>query len=489
MLTQCERIPLPENFFLGASTASYQIEGAWNEDGKGESIWDRLQHDNPHYVIDGHNGDITCDSYHKFEEDVQLLKKMNLNMYRFSVSWPRLLPKGDLTEINEQGIAYYNKLIDRLIEEGITPLVTIYHWDLPLRLQEDFGGWVNPLIVNYFEDYAWLLFSRFGDRVKWWVTVNEPMISCYGYTMEEPFFMAPGKTLDGIGNYHCGHNHLRAHARAYHLYNKQFRAEQNGNVGIAINIFWPEPKSNTPDDIAAANDRMTWEFDWLAHPIFSENGDYPEIMKKRVLENSLKEGLRHSRLPEFTQQEIAMIQGSADFLGINTYSTNLITRGESGPSPSWTRDQNIIIERDASWPTSGAFWINNVPWGVYKLLKYIHNKYPDYQLIMTENGYPDEGGLNDVTRAKYIQEHMKYSLKAIYEAKVPLIGYLYWSLLDNLEWSFGFSIRFGLIDVDVNDPERKRTMKHSAYVYADIAKQWSVPVDAQYCSQKCIDEL
>lgn len=214
---------------MGVATAAYQIEGAYLEDGKSKNIWDILTHDRSELIDDGSNGDVACDSYHKVEEDVALIKDLGVDFYRFSISWARVLPKGYSYYVNQAGINYYNKLINALLKEGITPMVTLYHWDLPQVLQ-DAGGWPNELLADYFADYARVIFENFGDRVKWWLTFNEPFNTChqgYGNVLK-----APALNITGYADYLCTHTVLKAHAKVYHMYDKEFRSKQNGKILI-----------------------------------------------------------------------------------------------------------------------------------------------------------------------------------------------------------------------------------------------------------------
>ncbi|XP_047004515.1 myrosinase 1-like [Schistocerca americana] len=240
----------PDGFMLGTGSSAYQVEGAWNEDGKGESIWDRMTHENPEYGLGDGNGDVSCDSYHKYKEDVQLLKALNADVYRFSISWPRILPTGDLDVINQPGIDYYNNLINELLANGIQPMVTMYHWDLPQALRY-IGGWTNPLLADYFVEYARVLFENFGDRVKWWVTFDEPAQFVSGYADNRDY--APSQNASGVGDYLATHTVLRAHAGAYRLYDQQYRAAQNGSVGIVLDIQFAEPAVNDSQHRAAAD--------------------------------------------------------------------------------------------------------------------------------------------------------------------------------------------------------------------------------------------
>jgi beta-glucosidase/6-phospho-beta-glucosidase/beta-galactosidase len=217
----------PANFKFGVATASYQIEGAWNEDGKSENIWDHICHENPTFVVNQDNGDIACDSYHKYKEDVALLKDIGVDFYRFSISWSRVIPEGVAgSPVNQLGINYYKNLVQELINNGIEPMVTMYHWDLPEALQ-DLGGWLNPEVIDHYAYYAKTLYEELGDSVKHWMTFNEPKQTCMGGYGDGN--MAPGYNFTGLEDYQCTHILLKAHAKAYHIYDEEFRAEQQGN--------------------------------------------------------------------------------------------------------------------------------------------------------------------------------------------------------------------------------------------------------------------
>uniref|UniRef100_A0A1B6CW83 Uncharacterized protein n=1 Tax=Clastoptera arizonana TaxID=38151 RepID=A0A1B6CW83_9HEMI len=238
----------PHGFKIGTASSAYQIEGAFNEDGRGESIWDKFVRQKPSPIADSSNGEVAADSYHKYKEDVQLLKNIGFDHYRFSISWTRILPNGEINQINQKGVDYYNALIDELLANKIEPLVTMSHFDLPQTLQ-DLGGWSNPDIVKYFEDFAYVLFGTFGDRVKHWVTINEGIIMILGYNTK---MLAPGLHINGSGEYMAAHNIIRAHAKAYRLYQREFKEKQNGQVGFTIVGEFMMPFDDTEENLRAA---------------------------------------------------------------------------------------------------------------------------------------------------------------------------------------------------------------------------------------------
>ncbi|XP_047121620.1 myrosinase 1-like [Schistocerca piceifrons] len=461
----------PDGFLLGAATAAYQIEGAWNEDGKGENIWDHMFHEHPEYTNNGANGDVACDSYHKYAEDVEALKGIGAEVYRFSVSWSRILPTGDLDVINQAGIDYYNNVINLLLENGIEPMVTMYHWDLPQALQY-IGGWPNPLIADYFVEYARILFENFGDRVKWWITFNEPSVFTSGYSSVG--YQAPSQNAPGIGNYLAAHTLIRAHGKVYRLYDQQFRATQNGRVGITLSTDWYEPAEDTEACVEAQRRMFEFQLGLYAHPIYVD-GDYPAVVRERVDNNSRAEGRPRSRLPSFTEEEKQEIRGSSDFFGLNAYTTSLVMPGESGTSPSLELDSGVIRFYNESWPVSSAIWLRVVPWGFRKLLNWVATEYQGYPIIVTENGYADTGELDDQGRISYYGSYLAEMLKAVNEDGVNVFGYMAWSIIDNLEWASGYAVRFGLYQVDFNSTDRTRTPKASASFMGDIYRNKTVP--------------
>ncbi|XP_047356136.1 myrosinase 1-like isoform X2 [Vespa velutina] len=431
MLKQTEALinmEFPEGFQLGVATASYQIEGAWNTNGKGVNIWDVFTHDNKSKIRDHSNGDVACDSYHKYKEDVQLISDIDADFYRFSLSWSRILPNGFSNVVNEEGLNYYKNLIDELLAKDIQPHVTIYHWDLPENL-EKLGGWTNELIIEYFVDYARIVFKELGPKVKLFYTINEPAILCgegYGSITK-----APGKNLTEIGSYLCMHNVLKAHAKVYHMYDKEFRSEQKGLISIVVSCSAYFAKNE--NDLEAEEIAYQFLCGWLSHPIYSKTGDYPEIMKNRIAENSRIQGYSKSKLPEFTPEWIEYIQGTSDFFALNHYTSNLVEIVPKGPNDPWYGESGVKFSYDPKWPSSGSSWLKIVPEGFRKILNAM--------------------------------------LQAIYEDGCNIKGYTAWSLLDNFEWENGYLEKFGLVQVDFASPNRTRTPKMSMEWYKNVIKQ------------------
>ncbi|XP_012287111.1 myrosinase 1 [Orussus abietinus] len=461
-----EDLEFPEGFVLGAATAAYQIEGAWNVSDKSENQWDHFTHSGKGVIVGNATGDVACDSYHKYEEDVAMLKKLGFQSYRFSISWSRILPSGFPNKISKVGVDHYNKLIDALLANNIEPLVTIYQWDHP-QVLEEYGGWTNELMVDWFSEYARVIFREFGQKVKLFATLNEPDSVCLiGYSLG---INAPGKKLDGIGTYLCMHNMLKAHARAYHIYKKEFEPSQKGKVGIVINTmsFYPKDHDNVGADEIAYQFKNGWQLD----PIFSERGDYPELMKEMVANKSKAGGFPSSRLPEFSREWVDYIRGASDFLGINYYTANLVEYGTIGPDPSYTRDQGVIRTFDPSWKRAASIWLFQVPQSFGDILRRFARDYKNMTFFITENGMSDKGEMNDNDRIQFYHDYIKSMLTAMKEYGVNVKRYYTWSLMDNFEWSSGYSERFGIVHVNFTDPNRTRTWKKSAYWWQQVIRQ------------------
>nr|XP_049701706.1 myrosinase 1 [Helicoverpa armigera] len=482
----------PTWFLFGAATAAYQIEGGWYAGDKGESMWDRLLHSNE-ITLDSSNADVACDSYHLWRRDIEVAKELGLNMYRFSIAWPRILPSGFPNQVSEDGKKYYSDLIDGLLEKGIQPVVTMYHWDLPQSLQ-DLGGWANPLITTWFADYARVLFTLFGDRVKYWITLNEPLAICDGgyNKMAAPY-------LDDmkIGGYLCNKHVLLAHAAAYRIYEKEFQSLYFGKLSMANVFFWFKPEKTTDDEATKLAIQM-WEGRY-AHPIYSKSGGWPPELEKILAENSKKEGYPYPRLPPFTPEEIEFVKGTYDFYALNHYTTRLVRKVEPEKAGSWPyygcKEIGVDFVNDPTWKTAVIDWFaarnfliihSNIrssyiflfqiyPEGLREQLHWINKTYGVDQVMITENGYPDlNDDLFDVQRMTYIKTMLQQVLLAINDG-IHVMGYTVWSMMDNFEWVTGYKTKYGLYAVDFLSPNLTRTPRESARFYSSVTKGRRIP--------------
>ncbi|XP_077453114.1 lactase-like protein isoform X2 [Stigmatopora argus] len=467
----------PAGFSWGAGGSAYQTEGAWNKDGKGLSIWDVFSHKRGR-ILQNDTGDSSCEGYSKVKDDVSLMKELKLNHYRFSISWPRLIPTGIKTDhINERGIQYYNDLIDHLLGSKITPIVTLYHWDLPQVLQERYGGWQNISMVNHFNDFANLCFERFGNRVKYWITFSNPWsVAVEGYETGEH---APGLRTRGTGAYRAAHHIIKAHAKVWHTYDTQWRPKQNGLVGISLTADWGEPVDITNQkDIEAAERYVQFSLGWFATPVF--HGDYPQVMKDFIGKKSAQQGLGVSRLPTFSPQEKSYIKGTSDFLGISHFTTRYITQKNNPPgrsTSSFFMDRDVAELVDPRWPDPGSEWLYSVPWGFRRMLNFVKTQYGNPMIYVTENGVSEKmqcTELCDEWRIKYYKDYINEMLKALRDG-VNLKGYTAWSLLDKFEWDEGFTERFGLYYVDFRNKNKPRYPKASVQFYKRIISSNGFP--------------
>ncbi|XP_051172499.1 myrosinase 1-like isoform X1 [Leptopilina boulardi] len=467
----------PKDFIIGAATASYQIEGAWNSSGKGESVWDWFTHNRPNLIKDGTNGDVACDSFDKYKEDVSILKNIGFDFYRFSISWTRIFPTGFPNKISSEGIEYYKNLIDELRAKGLEPFVTIYHWDHPAVL-EKLGGWTNELMVDWFASYARVVIQELGPKVKFFATLNEPMVFCpegYGGLTK-----APGLNLNLYAEYICMHNVLKAHAKVYHMYNDEFRQIQNGKIGIVNPCQYYYSKNET--DTQTRDIAFDYSCGWASHPIFSKDGDYPPIMRQRIDENSKIQGWPTSRLPRFTQDEIKYIRGSSDFFGLNHYTSFVAIPQIKKEGSVWFNDAGYYKTFNPKWPGAASSWLKVVPEGFRHMLNKIKKEYQNPIVYVTENGYSDRDGLNDYGRMNYYYSYIKQMLLAIKDG-CNVKGYAFWSLLDNFEWEKGYTERFGIIHVDFKDPKRKRSYKNSAKWFQNVLRiRKLLPINETYCN-------
>lgn len=348
------------------------------------------------------------------------------------------MPTGELSSLNPAGLAYYRDLIDALLKNGIEPVVIMYHWDLPQALQ-DIGGFLNPDFTEYFEDYADTLFGEFGDKVKNWATFNEPRLICsegYGKAKMAPFL---NTSVTG-GEYKCAYHLLLAHARAYHLYNKKFRRGQNGHIGIVFDFSFIYPADGK--DYTTADRTMQYDVGLYANPIFSKKGDWPAVIIDEVNKNSVQEGRIWSRLPKFDNETRKFVRGSADWFGLNYYTSYLVTADAKAADNKngQTRDRAATTFKDEEWESSKtAPWIHNVPEGFRDAINYVSKAYNNPEIWITENGWGDDGKLKDESRVEYFKGHLTELLKTIKCNRLNVTRYYAWSLIDNFEWTKGYS--------------------------------------------------
>ncbi|KAI5639819.1 glycosyl hydrolase family 1 domain-containing protein [Phthorimaea operculella] len=431
----------PPGFKFGAASASYQVEGAWNHSDKSENVWDHFSHNHPELIAGGATGDVACDSFNQWQTDVDLTAELGLHFYRFSLSWSRILPSGFPDRVSEEGTRYYNNLINGLLEKGVEPVVTIYHWDLPQRLQ-NMGGWFNPLIEQWFSDYARVVYELFGDRVKTWLTLNEPLVICdLSYSSGQ---LAPGILEPEMMNV-CTKNLLLAHARAYRIYDEEFRSKYNGQVSLANHALWLEPESDSPKDAELTELLMQLQVGRYAQPIFGDGG-WPAAVEKLVEDRSKRDGHPRSILPTFTEEEKEFIKGTFDFFALNHYTSRTVSPGPELPwtttSPWPLGDKHDVPAKlgvRKEWPVAENAWLNINPAGLRNALVWLKERYGDIPIMITENGYASKGmTLDDQRRVDYYEGYLDAVLKAIKEDKVNVTGYTAWTLLDNFEWFDGY---------------------------------------------------
>ncbi|KAI3958247.1 hypothetical protein MKW92_050741 [Papaver armeniacum] len=471
---ELRRDDFPSDFVFGAGTSAYQVEGAVAEDGRKPSVWDIFTHEGK--VIDKSTGDIASDGYHKYKEDVKLMSDLGLEAYRFSISWSRVLPDGR-GAINPKGVEYYNNLINELISHGIQPHITLYHLDLPQTLEDEYGGWLNPKIIEDFTKYAEVCFKEFGDRVGHWTTLNEPNIMAIA-SYNSGFFPPQRCSYPGglifnctVGNssiepYIAMHHYMLSHASAARLYKEKYQAKQNGLLGLNLNFLWAPPKTNSTSDMIASKRAIDFYIGWAMDPLI--HGDYPESMKTRV----------GSRIPSFTESESELIKGSADFIGINHYNTIYIQDNPSNATDGladYYADMNVKMSVTKDGTPGGQFdptgYMRSNPSGLQMLLQYFKEYYGNPPVYIHENGYsaPKNEELNDTVRIDYMSGFIGSTLKAIRNG-TNTRGYFVWSFVDVFEVLFGYTVRYGLVHVDFEDKELKRQPKSSARWYSNFLK-------------------
>jgi beta-glucosidase len=444
----------PPDFIWGAATAAFQIEGAWNEDGKGESIWDRFNHQ-PYRILNGDTADIACDHYHHMPDDVALMAELGITSYRFSISWPRILPQGT-GKVETRGLDFYDRLVDQLLAAGIIPMATLNHWDFPQALQER-GGWPCRDSADWFTEYARVVFEKLADRIPYWATHNEPfVVAISGY--------AGGDFAPGIASFHqalsAAHHQLLAHGRTVELYRQ---LGYDGQIGIVLNLATFMPKTDHPQDIAAAK-RMEMLINGLfLDPIYK--GQYPPEFVEWMGE----------MWPDIPVGDMEVISRPIDFLGVNFYYSEIVSHAPYG-----------LLKFTSEHYTDPGWALTEKGWGVcpsqlIALLNHLKQVYGNPPTFITENGMclsdpPGWTGVpDDQARINYFRAHFQAAHQALAEG-ANLRGYYVWSLLDNFEWADGYSQRFGLIHIDFDDPHRKRTPRASYAWYRDVIQQNAVCV-------------
>jgi beta-glucosidase len=433
-------LSFPHRFVWGASTAAYQIEGAWQEDGRGESIWDRYSH-TPGHIEDGSNGDVACDHYHRWPEDIELMKRLGLKAYRFSIAWPRIYPQGR-GSINQAGIDFYARLIDALLAAGIEPYLTLYHWDLPQAL-DDAGGWPARDTAYAFADYAETMTKYLGDRVHYWSTFNEPW--CMSFLSYQLGMQAPGLRDPQLA-VQVAHHTLVAHGLAL----QSMRAVNAGiQAGIVLNLWSIESVEDTPASRALIE--RAWQRDqgWFLDPLL--HAEYPLLAWQE----------REPIVPQMQPGDLKLIAQPLDWLGINNYSRQVYDQ----------HGQHMRRISGSEYTEMG--WEVHGP-GLRRLLTSLHQRYPMPPLYIIENGaaFKDvltpDGQVHDVRRINYLRDYITAVHEAM-QAGVDVRGYFVWSLMDNFEWSYGYTKRFGVTYVDY--PTQRRVIKDSGHWYARVIAQ------------------
>ncbi|KAK9481138.1 glycoside hydrolase [Lipomyces japonicus] len=470
---------LRSDFVWGYATAAAQIEGAWDRDGRGPSIWDTLAHAGGK-IKDASTADEATRSYDFYKQDVALLKQLGVTAYRFSLSWSRIIPLGGRQDpVNQLGIQFYNNLIDELLANDIVPFVTLFHWDVPQALEDRYGGMLDQ--VQYTPDFvrfATLCFEQFGDRVKNWITYNEPgVFSLAGYAAG---VHAPARSSDRSLNesgdsstepFIVGHTELVSHAIVVEIYRRQFKPVQGGQIGITLSGNWSEPwDAEDERDQAAAERTRQFDIAWFADPVY-RTGDYPQCMRDQL----------GDRLPRFTTEQSKLVLGSSDFYGMNSYTSFYVKHRDSSPDINDHKGNVDILDHNKQGVRRGSqsdtYWLCTSPWGFRKLLNWIWQRY-QVPIFVTENGttVPGESkithvtanSLHDTFRINFFTSYLDALAHAVAEDGVDVRAYFGWTFCDNWEWAAGYTDRFGVVFVDFDTPEKKRYVKKSAYVVCDI---------------------
>lgn len=446
-----DRRHFPEGFLWGAATSAYQIEGAPLADGAGASIWHRFSH-TPGRTFENQTGDVACDHYHRFPDDVKLMRDLGLKAYRFSVAWGRVLPDGT-GRVNERGLDFYRRLVDELLAAGIEPMLTLYHWDLPAAL-DDRGGWLNRDISSWFAEYADVLFRALDDRVKIWTTLNEPWVVSDGGYLHG--VLAPGHRNHFEAPL-VTHNLLRAHATAVQAY----RASGRNRIGIVVNLEPKYPHSDSAEDAAAVLRADAYMNRQYLDPLFF--GSYPPELEEVFGE----------AWPSFPAEDFELLQQPLDYVGVNYY-----TRGLTQNDPATLIEKAARVKNPRAAYTETGWEV--FPQGLSDILVWVTERYGRMPLYVTENGaafydppVATDGRVDDPLRVDYYRRHLHTVLDAV-DRGADMRGYFAWSLLDNYEWSHGYSKRFGIVHVDYET--QQRTPKASAHFYSDVIRENGLPV-------------
>ncbi|XP_020239598.1 hydroxyisourate hydrolase isoform X1 [Cajanus cajan] len=463
-----QRDDFPVDFAFGSGTSAYQVEGAANEDGRTPSIWDSFANAGSGY------GDVACDGYHKYKEDVRLMVETGLDAYRFSISWSRLLPNGR-GPVNPKGLQYYNNLINELISNGILPHATLYNSDLPQALEDEYGGWLNRDIIRDFTDYADVCFREFGDRVLYWSTINEPNVFALGgydqgtippQRCSPPFCVRKGARGNSTYEaYLAVHHILLAHSSAAKLYRRKYRDKQHGFVGISLYTVGAFPVTNTEKDKIASQRVRDFFSGWIMEPLL--HGDYPISMKTNAGE----------RIPTFTNRESDQVKGSYDFIGIIHYCNVNVTDNSDALN---IKVRDVYADMAATLGTPGVLTNEEypiTPWGLREELEKFKLLYGNPPIFIYENGQRTarNSSLQDVSRVKYLHGYIGAVLDALRDGS-NIKGYFAWSFMDLLELLDGYESSFGLYYVDRDDPELKRYPKLSAKWYSRFLKGRSTSI-------------
>jgi beta-glucosidase len=437
----------PDDFVWGSIASAYQIEGAYNEDGKGESIWDRFSL-LPDRILNGDTGQVAADHYHRMPEDVKLMADIGLHSYSFTISWPRVIPAG-IGSVNPKGLDFYDRLVDELLRNNLIPKATLYHWDLPAALHDQ-GGWPNRDSVNWFEEYAAVVFEKLADRVSLWATHNEPWVAAFlGYGSG---IHAPGIN-DATLAYQTAHHLLLAHAKAVDVYRSN---NYQGEIGLVLNLNHLIPGSDQEEDIKATQRVYDETHSLFLDPIFF--GKYPEKFLAWL----------GPHRPEVHPDDLKLLKGKTDYLGINHYNSDEVFHDHFG---GWLKAR-LKPYVGPGWGFTEMGWGIN-PEGIYKEVMNVAENYTNPKIMITENGcatpdLPDKNGyVEDYERVRYIRAHLIALHKAI-QAGANVTGYYLWSIMDNYEWERGYSQKFGLVRIDPDSLDR--IPKLSASWYSDVIK-------------------